>query len=1323
MTIRPTARLPHPRRLGAVATGLLVAGALIVPPTVSAFTLLFQDNITTNEDTAKTGNVLSNDWLIGAGTTTVTGVGSVSPTVGTLVIASNGAYTFTPAANWHGTANTTYTVHNDDGNNTGQIKITVNSVNDAPVAVNDTVTTTEDTTTANISATIRANDTDVDGDTLTISAVSGSTGGTATRSGGGATVTFAPSANLCGPGAGGFDYTISDGHGGTANGHVTVDVTCVNDAPVANDDTLALTEDQAADVTATVLANDTDIDGDTLVVSDVQNTVGGLATLDAGALTFTPAANACGLGIGGFDYTVSDGAGGTSTAHVGINVACVNDAPVATDDAATTNEDNQLVVTAFDMLGNDSDVEFDALTVTGIDNVTGGNASLNAGDVTFDPTANLCGAAAGGYDYTVDDGNGGTDTGHVTIDITCVNDNPLAASDAFAGTEDTNVVISGGDLTGNDSDVDGDALTVSAAWNATGGSVDLTDDVLTFTPDANLCGIAAAGFDYSVSDGNGGTDTAHVTIDVGCVNDAPVATDDAASGTEDTDVAIAGGDLTGNDSDIEGDTLTVTHVSNATGGSATVAAGDVTFTPDENLCGEGAGSFDYTVDDGNDGTDIGHVVVDLTCVNDNPSAGNGTVTVAEDSADNDVTEDVLANDSDVDGDTVHVSDVSNATGGSVDLAAGVVTFTPDADACGNGYGSFDYEISDGNGGTADGHAEVNVTCVDDAPVATDDAKTGTEDTDVVLTGSFLTGNDTDTDTDQADLTVTTVANLVGGIAEVNDGDVTFHPAANLCGNNAASFDYTVDDGSGGTDVGHVTIDLTCVNDAPTGVDDSAMVDENSAAADYDVLANDTDVEGDTLSLVSVGTVTSSSAPSAGTASKQGDMVRFTPAPMFHGQAHISYTLTDGEDTAQATLTVTVGPDVDAPVVAKPTVAFGAGRVNESAPLRITWSAVDAGVGVATYDVQVSIAGGAFRPVYSGPNTSVTKLYPFRKTLVWRVRATDHEGNRLGLGLLGDSQDRPDPEQQQAHPLCGHLEGHPPAGRLGRGLHLRHEPRQPRHRLVQRAIRALRRTQVEGLGLRQGVRGRRAHRPLQAPQQHDAHGPDRDPVRLVGQRPPPDPDRQRQEREARQPRRVHRPQVARPSLAASDAAGTAGGVADSADSASTGRTFGGFRHPVRSRTLISSGVFGGAVHPPCSVRDRQRDHPSAHERAASPRARRRHRARARQHAPRARRRHGRQRATPPDHRHHHDQRGHAVVRQCPHERHERRAGPAHRHRPGGAQPDHRHAHHRRRRQLRVHAGCELERHRVHDLRRRQQQAHAHGHDQHHRARGQRRPNGE
>jgi hypothetical protein len=127
----------------------------------------------------------------------------------------------------------------------------------------------------------------------------------------------------------------------------------------------------------------------------------------------------------------------------------------------------------------------------------------------------------------------------------------------------------------------------------------------------------------------------------------------------------------------------------------------------------------------------------------------------------------------------------------------------------------------------------------------------------------------------------------------------------------------------------------------------------------------------------------------------GGLVRFTPAAAFTGQAVVSYTVSDGDLDTTGTLTVTVGPDVTAPVVAPATVAFGKGRVNETAPLKISWSAIDASSGVNLYEVQVSVAGGPWKSVYYGASTSITKYYPFGKSLVWRVRSSDKVGNTSG----------------------------------------------------------------------------------------------------------------------------------------------------------------------------------------------------------------------------------------------------------------------------------------------------------------------------------------
>ena len=121
-------------------------------------------------------------------------------------------------------------------------------------------------------------------------------------------------------------------------------------------------------------------------------------------------------------------------------------------------------------------------------------------------------------------------------------------------------------------------------------------------------------------------------------------------------------------------------------------------------------------------------------------------------------------------------------------------------------------------------------------------------------------------------------------------------------------------------------------------------------------------------------------------------VRFTPLAAFSGPAVITYVVSDGTRQDTGTLTVTVGPDTVDPVATAPTVHFGAGRVDESAPLLISWSSSDIGSGVVSHELQVSINGGAFTTIYTGAGTSYTKLFPFNKTLVWRVRATDAADN-------------------------------------------------------------------------------------------------------------------------------------------------------------------------------------------------------------------------------------------------------------------------------------------------------------------------------------------
>jgi hypothetical protein len=470
---------------------------------------------------------------------------------------------------------------------------------------------------------------------------------------------------------------------------------------------------------------------------------------------------------------------------------------------------------------------------------------------------------------------------------------------------------------------------------------------------------------------------------------SPKANDDNFPATEDTPKVLQASDLLANDTDPENDTLTVTQVENPLSGTVGMVGTTITFTPDANECSpDELFRFEYEISDGTNGAEHAFVTLNVACVNDNPQAEDDVAHGHQE--DNLVLDgsEITDNDFDVDEDALTVSAVSNPTHGTVNLVGQTITFDPDGIACDPVDGGFDYTVSDGHGGSDVGHVIVELACsgTNHTPVATNDHADGTEDTNLVLSEASLILNDNDADAGDT-LNITQVENFVGGHAVFLNNNVTFTPTKNLCGESVARFEYTLSDGTD-TDFGVVTIDLTCVNDAPVTVADTAIVAENSPAKDYDVLANDSDPEGDAMTLTNA-TVSAAQ----GTASVIAGKVRFQPKAGFHGQAVVTYTVTDGDDDSTGTLTVTVGKDVNPPVVATPIVGFGSGRVDNTAPLKVSWSAVDVGVGVAKFKAQAKVGDGKWQTIAKGKVNSDTDDYPFKKNLQFRVRAWDKEGNK------------------------------------------------------------------------------------------------------------------------------------------------------------------------------------------------------------------------------------------------------------------------------------------------------------------------------------------
>ncbi|OHB74920.1 MAG: hypothetical protein A2W31_13465, partial [Planctomycetes bacterium RBG_16_64_10] len=197
------------------------------------------------------------------------------------------------------------------------VVVAITNVNEAPSAMDDTMATSEDTPLAISAASLLANDTDVDLDTLLIANDTQPTHGTVVDHGDG-TFTYTPNADFNGTDS--FTYTVSDGHGGTDTATVRITVQPVNDDPVANDDRVSTDQGTALVITAaSLLANDTDVDVDTLSIADfTQPAHGRLVDHGDGTLTYTPAAGFHGLDS--FTYTVADGNGGAETGLVEIQV-------------------------------------------------------------------------------------------------------------------------------------------------------------------------------------------------------------------------------------------------------------------------------------------------------------------------------------------------------------------------------------------------------------------------------------------------------------------------------------------------------------------------------------------------------------------------------------------------------------------------------------------------------------------------------------------------------------------------------------------------------------------------------------------------------------------------------------------------------------------------------------------------------------------------------------------------------------------------------------------------------------------------------------------
>ncbi len=853
------------------------------------------------------------------------------------------------------------------GRSIGTAYVDVEGVNDTPEALADRAVCNDG---GGTDIFVLANDRDVDeGDTLSVWNVPAfSDGGAAVANAGSHVVyTTGTAFQYLRSGESTLDtfiYDMQDALGLTGSALVEVEVRGVNDAPSAIPDTGNAYED-GAPVLFSVLANDTDPDsGDQLrVISVGTSTLGARVRIVNGQVEYYTGTLFQDLPLGGtavdtFTYTVSDVDGATSTAMVTVTVHGTNDTPSSGADTAVAYEDGGPVM--IDALANDSDADVPtAFLLTSVTAVSplGAALSIVTNQIRYDP-GNIHQELAAGeiltdtFSYTMTDSLGGSATGLVTVNFTGTNDDPVPGPDTGTILEDGDPVSVG--VLDNDTDVDqSDTLflqTVSPASFA-GAEVTFAGDEAIYDVGGlfQSLGVGQAAtdtFTYTVEDSSGGTAVQTVVMIVAGTNDAPSASTDTGAAAEDGGPVLV--DVLGNDTDIDtADTLLVVSVPGRSAEQAAlqVVANRVSYDPQTLFQNLPAGAtitdtFTYVMSDLRGLQSSSTVTMTVTGTNDNPVAEPDSMSAFEDGGP--VTADLVANDRDVDtGDTRSLTSVSSPSflGSVVSVNVnGLAVYDP-----GTGFqqlaqgqtvlDQFTYVVTDSQTGSSTGTVTVQVTGVNDAPLAYDDTATAVEDGGPVRV--FVLTNDLDSDNFSTVLLDSVDVISANGAEVVTDGnDIYYDPGSlfQVLGTGETftdTFQYSVVDELGASATATVSVTITGANDVPVAAADTGDAAEDGGPVVIDVVTNDSDVDYTDALAVSV----LPSASSRGAAlSKTGPDIRYDPGAGFQYLSEgaqiddtFYYTLSDGHGgTSQGLVSVTVAGVNDAPVGVDDTLALADG---------------------------------------------------------------------------------------------------------------------------------------------------------------------------------------------------------------------------------------------------------------------------------------------------------------------------------------------------------------------------------------------------------------
>jgi large repetitive protein len=782
-------------------------------------------------------------------------------TKGTALI-SNGKIIYMPISNLNGTDEITYTINDGTTSVQQTLTITINPVNDTPVATITAAQTNEDSP---VTIDVLAGTSNLDGDVLILEAVTNGSKGTAQIIEG--KIVYSPNLNFNGTDE--ITYTINDGTG-VIQQTLKITVTPINDAPIATITTVQTDED--VPLTIDVLAGTMDVDGDNITLEAVTNGSNGTARIKNGNLVYTPNEN-----FNGTDeiiYSINDGTGLVQqTLKITINP--VNDAPpVANITEITTNEDASVII---DVIAGASDIDGDNISLISVTNGANGTAEIEEDKIVYTPNENFNGIDE--ITYILNDGIDLV-AQKLTITVDPINDAPVATIIAVQTNEDNPVTI---DVLAGANDVDGDTISLDAVTNGAKGTAEIIDDKIVYTPNENFNGIDE--ITYTLNDGIGAIQQI-LKITINPVNDAPLPTITAAQTNEDTSVTV---DVISGTVNVDEDILVLEKVTDGANGTAKILNGEIEYTPNQNF--NGTDEITYTV---NDGTGFVQQTLTITVnpVNDAPIP---TIMVVQTNEDTPITVDVIAGTINVDDDDIILEAVTNGSNGSTEIINDKIVYTPNENF--NGIDEITYTINDG-AGLVQQTLTINVNPVNDTPIATiRDVKTN-EDNPIII--DVLAGAK---DIDGDNINLKEVTNGARGTTQIIDGKIVYTPNENF--NGIDKINYTIDDGIEFVQQ-TLTITVDPINDAPVSTILSAQTNEDNLVT-IDVLAGASDVDGDTVILESV------TDGANGTAQIIDSKIVYIPNENFNGTDKITYIINDGVESVQQILTITVNPINDAPI--------------------------------------------------------------------------------------------------------------------------------------------------------------------------------------------------------------------------------------------------------------------------------------------------------------------------------------------------------------------------------------------------------------------------